>query len=93
MFTYQLINHPESFTLDETRIARVFELVSVVPLCSRHPDDRKDPEFQEPGFSPHSCVAPTSSDARIQGYGSLWSHIVPQNDGNTHNGILNIAFL
>ena len=32
MFSYQLINHPESFVLDETRIARVFELVSVVPL-------------------------------------------------------------
>ncbi|MFZ2255128.1 MAG: hypothetical protein WAW59_06365 [Patescibacteria group bacterium] len=31
MFSYQLINHPESFTLDEPRIARVFELVSIVP--------------------------------------------------------------
>ena len=34
MFSYQLINHPESFTLDESRIARVFELVSVVPPAS-----------------------------------------------------------
>lgn len=34
MFSYQLINHPESFTLDESRIARVFELVSVVPPMS-----------------------------------------------------------
>ena len=31
MFSYQLINHPESFVLDEDRIARVFELVSEVP--------------------------------------------------------------
>lgn len=31
MFQYQIINHPESFTLDESRIARVFELVSSVP--------------------------------------------------------------
>ncbi len=28
--------------------------------------------------SPLSCVAPTSSDARILGYGSLRSHIVPR---------------
>lgn len=34
MFSYQLINHPESFTLDESRIARVFELVSSVPPVS-----------------------------------------------------------
>lgn len=34
VFSYQLINHPESFTLDESRIARVFELVSVVPPVS-----------------------------------------------------------
>ncbi len=34
MFRYQLINHPESFTLDEPHIARVFELVSEVPLVS-----------------------------------------------------------
>jgi probable rRNA maturation factor len=34
MFRYQLINHPESFILDELRIDRIFELVSVVPHAS-----------------------------------------------------------
>ena len=43
MFSYQLINHPVSFILDESRIAQVFELVSEVPHCSRHSDDRKNP--------------------------------------------------
>ena len=31
MFSYQLINHPESFTLDETRITKIFEMVSSIP--------------------------------------------------------------
>jgi ssRNA-specific RNase YbeY (16S rRNA maturation enzyme) len=28
MFSYQLLNHPESFSIDESRIARIFALVA-----------------------------------------------------------------
>lgn len=31
MFSFQLINHPESFMLDESRIAYIFDMVAVVP--------------------------------------------------------------
>lgn len=31
MFSFQLINHPESFILDESRIAYIFDMVTVVP--------------------------------------------------------------
>ncbi len=31
MFSFQFINHPEKFSLDESRIAQIFELVSLVP--------------------------------------------------------------
>lgn len=30
MFSFQIINHPEKFVLDESRIARIFELVTSV---------------------------------------------------------------
>lgn len=30
MFSFQIINHPEKFALDESRIARIFELVTPV---------------------------------------------------------------
>ena len=29
MFQFQILNHPVAFTIDETRIARIFELVSL----------------------------------------------------------------
>ena len=47
-------------------------------ILSRHSDEGR---IQTPGSSPLSYVAPISSDARIREYGSLWSHIVPQDDG------------
>ncbi len=31
MFSFQLIDHPESFMLDESRIAYIFDMVAVVP--------------------------------------------------------------
>ncbi len=31
MFSFQLINHPTSFILDESRIAYIFDMVAVVP--------------------------------------------------------------
>lgn len=37
---------------------------------------------------PLSCVAPTSSDARIREYGSLRSHIVSRNDGKLFRKLL-----
>ena len=42
----------------------------------------------EHGSAPLSCVAPIASDARIRRYGSLWSHIVPRNDGNIRSFVL-----
>lgn len=31
MFSFQLLNHPTSFTLDESRISYIFDMVTVVP--------------------------------------------------------------
>jgi probable rRNA maturation factor len=31
MFSFQLLNHPESFIIDEPRIARIFEMIAIVP--------------------------------------------------------------
>ncbi len=49
-----------------------------VQILSRHSDEGR---IQMPRSSHLSYVAPISSDARIREYGSLWSHIVPQDDG------------
>jgi epoxyqueuosine reductase len=50
---------------------------------SHHSDEGRihASEKIKPGSLPLSWVAPTLSDARIREYGSLWSHIVPQDDG------------
>ena len=32
MFSYQFINHPSAFTLDESRISRIFDMVQLVPI-------------------------------------------------------------
>jgi ssRNA-specific RNase YbeY (16S rRNA maturation enzyme) len=36
MFSFQLLNHPESFSIDEHRIARIFEMVSSSVDIAQH---------------------------------------------------------
>lgn len=85
MFKYQFINHPESFVLDDSRIARVFELVSRVPPVSVIA--RLEPAPPENGEAIQVSKRGTTGSFVPQddGHG--------QNAGNTQNGILNIAFL
>jgi probable rRNA maturation factor len=39
MFTFEILNHPESFTIDVSRVEEIFRLVSHVPESPRHSEE------------------------------------------------------